>query len=112
MLNQSFQDWLPLLLKACAKTQPDEINHHIVCWNEPLQKLLFSATLNSNPEKIRNLDLNNPVYIALNANNDDSFKMAFHAPLTLDEFILVADDAIPKPLLLLHLLFTRNLSKW
>ncbi|KAJ3411722.1 ATP-dependent RNA helicase dbp6 [Chytridiales sp. JEL 0842] len=96
-----------------------------------LQKLLFSATLTRNPEKIASLHLHNPVYIAVSSPDTSSGISGsenldlFHpdramqqnadteryvAPPTLSEFMIVASDTASKPLLLLHLLFQQNLK--
>ncbi|ORY52445.1 DEAD-domain-containing protein, partial [Rhizoclosmatium globosum] len=101
------------------------IRHHT-----PLQKLLFSATLTRNPEKIASLQLVNPSYIAvssapsISASNEEGADPMdqdepveedlsiekYNAPPTLTEHMIVADSTSTKPLLLLHLLFHRRLT--
>ncbi|KAJ3207438.1 ATP-dependent RNA helicase dbp6 [Entophlyctis luteolus] len=98
----------------------------------PLQKLLFSATLTRNPEKIASLELENPTYIAvstsINQNQsdgatktedaegtqhgvfDDDLDMdKFNAPPTLNEHMIVVKNTAEKPLVLMHLLFNLKL---
>ncbi|KAJ3032196.1 UNVERIFIED_CONTAM: ATP-dependent RNA helicase dbp6 [Siphonaria sp. JEL0065] len=111
------------------------IRHHT-----PLQKLLFSATLTRNPEKIASLHLTNPSYIAVssapstlrpvkenghesstdNQDQPDTQDAAheeedlsiekYNAPPTLSEHMIVVDSTSSKPLILLHLLFNLQLS--
>ncbi|KAJ3113793.1 ATP-dependent RNA helicase dbp6 [Physocladia obscura] len=101
------------------------IKHHT-----PLQKLLFSATLTRNPEKIASLQLTNPTYIAVSSSlglpsfatdtdtkynmdeNDDSelTEDRYNAPPTLKEHMIVVNSTANKPLMLLHLLFNLRLT--
>ncbi|KAI9351342.1 P-loop containing nucleoside triphosphate hydrolase protein [Obelidium mucronatum] len=105
------------------------IRHHT-----PLQKLLFSATLTRNPEKIASLQLTNPSYIAVSTSTsvrqtvttnvdgeEQQFELQqeededlsiekYNAPPTLTEHMIVVETTSSKPLVLLHLLFNLNLS--
>ncbi|KAJ3066710.1 ATP-dependent RNA helicase dbp6 [Podochytrium sp. JEL0797] len=106
------------------------IRHHT-----PLQKLLFSATLTRNPEKIASLHLTNPSYIAVSTATSTPATVAidgqdvpagdqepieeeeedlsierYNAPPTLTEHMIVVDATSAKPLALLHLLFNLKLS--
>ncbi|KAJ3122398.1 ATP-dependent RNA helicase dbp6, partial [Irineochytrium annulatum] len=100
---------------------------------QPLQKLLFSATLTRNPAKIAALQLRNPIYFAvlgtkgIVANPDDADadveedddaaathgadgEERYTVPATLTENMLVIPTARDRPLALLHLLFNLKLS--
>ncbi|ETW83020.1 hypothetical protein HETIRDRAFT_383070 [Heterobasidion irregulare TC 32-1] len=73
------------------------------------QKLLFSATLMSDPGKIAALDLKNPKYIVVQSqgagNNEGVLGVVmekFSMPATLREHMLVCDSS-QKPLMLFHL---------
>jgi ATP-dependent RNA helicase DDX51/DBP6 len=112
-------------------------NYHL---HSRLQKLLFSATLTRNPEKIASLHLHNPVYIAVSTppttgassssegpqanggidmvhpdrditmNQTKEESERYVAPPTLSEYMIIAADTAAKPLILLHLLFQKNLK--
>ncbi|KAJ3399476.1 ATP-dependent RNA helicase dbp6 [Chytriomyces hyalinus] len=100
-----------------AKNGSYLLRHHT-----PLQKLLFSATLTRNPEKIAALQLVNPTYIAvsnaistldeetpLEGQDGDDETEKFTAPPTLKEHMIVVPSTSSKPLILMHILFNLNL---
>jgi ATP-dependent RNA helicase DDX51/DBP6 len=64
---------------------------------EPLQKLLFSATLTTDPQKLASLGLINPIFIS------SSSEKMFKIPATLKEWFVVVETNV-KPLVLFSLL--------
>ncbi|XP_048199150.1 ATP-dependent RNA helicase DDX51 [Perognathus longimembris pacificus] len=74
MIDSMHQSWLPRVVAAafhskgpadaCAllqRRQPQAVTAHSTCYPQmPLQKLLFSATLTQNPEKLQRLGLYQP----------------------------------------------------
>eukprot|EP01135_Chromosphaera_perkinsii_P005846 Nk52_evm6s368 gene=Nk52_evmTU6s368 len=79
----------------------------------PLQKLLFSATLTKNPEKLNALKLWNPRYIsALTKTSEGSSASLgqFSVPSGLSEYMLVC-SAGEKPLVLVHFLKSLKMER-
>ena len=86
----------------------------------PLQKLLFSATLSQNPEKLQELSLYEPkLFTSANIGNlqnqeeeeKHDFVGKFTTPAELTETILKVDNSLQKPLLLANLIKQRNMKK-
>lgn len=86
----------------------------------PLQKLLFSATLSQNPEKLQELSLYEPkLFTSTNIGNlqnqeeeeKHDFVGKFTTPAELTETILKVDNSLQKPLLLANLIKQRNMKK-
>jgi len=76
----------------------------------PLQKLLFSATLSQNPEKLQQLRLMQPrlftaVVPGCQSGADGGFIGKFTTPAGLTEYLIQSNEG-QKPLLVLHLLMT------
>jgi len=69
-----------------------------------MQKLLFSATLTKNPQKIAMLQLNAPIFFTSSTTGQ------YVTPMTLKAYMTVC-TLENKPLVLLHLLKTRNFTK-
>lgn len=87
LLDQSFQEWLPQLLNTLKR----EDNKNVVtfdseAWGSSVQKLLFSATLTTNPAKIAPLHLHRPLYLSLSSNDNNTKLMT---PSTLKEAMVV-----------------------
>ncbi|KAI9228171.1 MAG: P-loop containing nucleoside triphosphate hydrolase protein, partial [Piptocephalis tieghemiana] len=131
LLHQSFQGWLPTLLAHLAGTtpgskeqvtmyapdQPDataRVSWPRGPWVGPVgggraQKLLFSATLTRNPEKITGLYLHQPSYLAIKANSSQEVEelASYSVPEGLSEAMTVC-EVEEKPLAALHLLYGRE----
>ena len=69
--------------------------HHL-----PLQKLLFSATLTNNPQKLATLQLSNPLFFT----ESTSDRKKFQIPVNLKQWIINLKDTAQKPIVLIHLL--------
>ena len=84
----------------------------------PLQKLLFSATLSQNPEKLQELSLYEPKLFTSKTDHgqndedeDNEFIGKFTTPAELTETILKVENSLQKPLLLCNLIKQRNMKK-
>jgi ATP-dependent RNA helicase DDX51/DBP6 len=132
LLNQSYQNWLPNVLasaygedeKNTRKVQTrryieSDFNQNPLLCYTPLQKLLFSATLNQNPAQIAPLKLFNTITISVEdsksscpkkrkVEDDDALQMVL--PPTLSEYFLVTQENDDKPLACLTLVFKDNIS--
>ncbi|EPZ36750.1 RNA helicase, ATP-dependent, DEAD-box domain-containing protein, partial [Rozella allomycis CSF55] len=104
LLNQNYQDWLLLVLDCVEKPFKHEtsglkgsISYFQV--NLP-RKLLFSATITHNPEKVDMLHLRDPVFIQTTTNSESE---KHSLPTTLKEFMCVVFGH-EKPKALLYLL--------
>lgn len=111
LLDQSFQEWLPQLLDT-LKRAADEDSFDLAAWKGShegqVQKLLFSATLTTNPAKISPLNLYRPLYVSVRS---DSFSgdgtVLMNTPETLRELMAVFDGAEElKPAVLIEILET------
>ncbi|XP_072001293.1 ATP-dependent RNA helicase DDX51 [Engystomops pustulosus] len=131
MIDTMSQDWLPQVINAAYKPSENGLlfdrklptirtaaNYGQL--QMPLQKLLFSATLTHNPEKLQKLDLYQPrlftsIYKQPRSNANDSQS----EPATSENFSLpkgLTHYYIPcvlnsKPLILLHFLLTLRFSR-
>merc|ERR1719273_95672 len=88
-----------------------------------LQKLLFSATLSQNPEKLQQLGLYEPkLYTSVvdpediianegNNNEDDAFVGQYTTPKELTETLLLIEDSLKKPLYLTNLIKQKAMKK-
>ena len=130
LLSQSYLDWLTKLLDAlnspgprrnideqtipgprdfctpdaCSiRLSPDVSYDEMLSLAIPLQKLLFSATLTRNPEKLAYLHLVNPVFFSVKAES------RYVTPETLQEYMIVCETDV-KPLIILHLMLTRRMT--
>ncbi|RKP21664.1 DEAD-domain-containing protein, partial [Rozella allomycis CSF55] len=121
LLNQNYQDWLLLVLDCVEKPFKHEtsglkgsISYFQVENNEEMKeffefqdwkvnlprKLLFSATITHNPEKVDMLHLRDPVFIQTTTNSESE---KHSLPTTLKEFMCVVFGH-EKPKALLYLL--------
>ncbi|KAI0035414.1 P-loop containing nucleoside triphosphate hydrolase protein [Vararia minispora EC-137] len=142
LLAQSFQDWLAQVLAAARPTPappphtvasglpyPDALAPaflHLSSYTSGIltdidekketscQKLLFSATLMSDPGKIRALELRDPHYIIVQSASADKeagvldvVMEKFSMPATLKEHMLTCSSSI-KPLMLFFLVLQRG----
>ncbi|EDO18756.1 hypothetical protein Kpol_1028p29 [Vanderwaltozyma polyspora DSM 70294] len=100
LLNQSFQNWCNELLNKLKTDKQDHMPGNIV-------KMVFSATLTTNTEKLHGLQFYNPKLFVM-----DSVKL-YHLPRMLQEYNLHIPTAKTsyKPLFLLRLLSEINGSK-
>jgi len=113
LLKQSYNDWVSKVIKAVhSSVRGDTTSVHgrpsfdattlrgtpgSVTSQSPIRKLLFSATLTKDPEKLLSLHLRHPILFT--ANEDGRYK----TPDTLLEFLVVCDPA-QKPVVLMHLI--------
>ena len=120
-------DWLTHVEKAVysgSRAAPGPINCYTATKMDlPLQKLLFSATLSQNPEKLQELSLYEPKLFTSAASNmnaqgdkdddgdDHDFVGKFTTPAELTETILKVDNSMQKPLLLANLIKQRKMRK-
>ncbi|QLG70818.1 hypothetical protein HG535_0A07600 [Zygotorulaspora mrakii] len=100
LLNQSFQNWCPELMNRIKMDKNDNMPGNVI-------KMIFSATLTTNTEKLHGLQLYNPKLFVM-----DSVKL-YNLPSTLQEYNIGIPTAksIFKPLILLYLLDRLNNSK-
>ncbi|KAI8058526.1 P-loop containing nucleoside triphosphate hydrolase protein [Syncephalis plumigaleata] len=110
LLDQSFQEWLPRLLDILNTAHRTEKTIAGLPGPSPsrTQKLLFSATLTRNPEKIASLRLVNPSYIAVQSSLDKGAER-YTTPATLKEHYLVCRTS-EKPLMVIHFVKTFELT--
>ncbi|SMN21597.1 similar to Saccharomyces cerevisiae YNR038W DBP6 Essential protein involved in ribosome biogenesis [Maudiozyma saulgeensis] len=92
LLNQSFQNWCSELMTTIDKDKLDHLPGNVI-------KMVFSATLSTDTQKLHDLHLYNPRLFLT-----DSVKL-YNLPNTLQEFNITIPTAksMYKPLLLLHL---------
>ncbi|XP_061692736.1 ATP-dependent RNA helicase DDX51 isoform X3 [Syngnathoides biaculeatus] len=134
MIDSMRQSWLSQVVKAAygtSKQTPEHMsifNHRAPLYvtatslsppQMPLQKLLFSATLTKNPEKLEQLDLHQPRLFrsanppcSLNCPQSivDSHKSElFDFPQSLTEFYVLC-TLCTKPLIILHFILHMKLS--
>lgn len=119
LLGQSFNDWAQRLRSSIDEADTSSSILSSVSSQYPfaldplrpssmVQKLLFSATLTSDPGKLSELSLRDPVFIDVRdqqTGQEESTSSLAHytLPATLDEHMLVVPTSL-KPLHLLHLL--------
>jgi ATP-dependent RNA helicase DDX51/DBP6 len=72
------------------------------------QKLLFSATLTRNPEKINALKLNNPIYACIQSESEKRYK----TPANLSEKMIITTTASEKISQLINLLIQNESSSF
>ncbi|XP_043413186.1 ATP-dependent RNA helicase DDX51 [Prionailurus bengalensis] len=132
MIDSMHQSWLPRVVEAafpsdsakdpCALLQRRQLRAttaaSICCPQMPLQKLLFSATLTQNPEKLQQLGLHQPRLFStglarggpkdVDADGDSGGKYTFPAGLS---HCYVPCSLRTKPLVILHLILEMNFSR-
>ncbi|XP_070076575.1 ATP-dependent RNA helicase DDX51 [Equus caballus] len=134
MIDSMHQSWLPRVMAAAfpregtkslfsllQRRQPQAITAASTCCPQmPLQKLLFSATLTQNPEKLQQLGLHQPRLFSTGlaqrgsrdadaeADGESAGKYTFPAGLTHH---YVPCSLCSKPLVVLHLVLEMNFSR-
>ncbi|KAM4053682.1 ATP-dependent RNA helicase DDX51 [Anomaloglossus baeobatrachus] len=133
MINTMNQDWLTQVINAVYKVDPQDHCKHFsrkmpgvptaANYGQlqiPLQKLLFSATLTHNPEKLQKLGLYQPrLFTSLYKQPTLQTTGEETEPLTSEKFSLpeelthyyVPCNLNSKPLILLHFLLTLRFSR-
>ncbi|KAG9487425.1 hypothetical protein GDO78_007331 [Eleutherodactylus coqui] len=133
MIDTMSQDWLPQVINAAYKVEPHDqgmlftrkmpgvptaANYGQL--QLPLQRLLFSATLTHNPEKLQKLGLYQPrLFTSIYKQPKSNTPQDQNGPSTSENFSLPAGLThyyIPcnlnsKPLILLHFLLTLRFSR-
>ncbi|XP_078523932.1 ATP-dependent RNA helicase DDX51 [Lissotriton helveticus] len=131
MIDSMSQDWLHRVIKAVyrleegddpsspfTRKEPGPITAASTCFPQmPLQKLLFSATLTQNPEKLQKLGLYLPrLFTSTYNKNPDSAEttedseLKYSLPEGLSQFYVPCNLNV-KPLILLHFLDTLKYSR-
>eukprot|EP00742_Colponemidia_sp_Colp-10_P006189 GILJ01006627.1.p1 GENE.GILJ01006627.1~~GILJ01006627.1.p1 ORF type:complete len:667 (+),score=126.45 GILJ01006627.1:54-2003(+) len=128
LLSQSYQDWVSKVLQAvdekhnpvlrqvtpCGPYDLQPVSWHskeqdsvskdswmsvgVALGSATLKKMLFSATMTTNPQKLTSLSLNRPLFFAA-ASSDGRYV----TPVQLEQYMIECDLG-HKPLILLHLI--------
>ncbi|KAK9318489.1 P-loop containing nucleoside triphosphate hydrolase protein [Lipomyces starkeyi] len=106
LLNQSFQDWVDVLMESLHAKVASYDSLVATSWSYDLQKLVFSATLTKDAGKWASLRIKQPRIIIV---GDKSKSVSvdeeeFSVPFTLTEYMIGIADASVKPLILHNLL--------
>ena len=113
LMNQHYQGWLDTVYDAIESNDGIQIpfsmgnTKPVLKLRRHVQKLLFSATLTTNPGKLAALKLNDPIYITITGEQNTIGGITL--PPTLKEEYLVVEQS-DKPLALITLLKTRSLK--
>ncbi|SCU92836.1 LAFA_0F13190g1_1 [Lachancea sp. 'fantastica'] len=93
LLNQSFQNWCSVIMNRLKSDKNEKAPVNVI-------KMVFSATLTTNTEKLHNLELNRPSLFMM-----DSVKL-YHLPKLLQEYNIQIPTAksSKKPLFILQLI--------
>lgn len=107
LLNQSYQNWVEKLIGKIDENyiggEDDEWDLDNV-FKIKCVKLILSATLTTNSEKLTNLKLFKPKLVVVN-DSEGLINELYQLPPTLDEFLVKSiGDAFIKPLILLKIL--------
>lgn len=116
LLNQSFQNWISIINRKLQQHQ-SQPNNKLNSLGYSVQKLLFSATLHNDVNKLASLNFYRPKLLvvddkSLSAPSDNASingQSLYKIPPNLHEFemFLHKDQAPLKPLMLLKLLLTK-----
>lgn len=103
LMNQHYQGWLQKVLEGIIDPKPklSSTMAATTMYRKRVRKLLFSATLTNNPQKIDALKLVNPLLITLS-------EQKYSLPLKLVEKYVVSAKEV-KPLVLLSMLKPKSL---
>lgn len=106
LLNQSFQNWISVMNTKISHDKRTLENVFCV----PVQKLLFSATLHNDVEKLSLLNFYRPKLLVIDDDTGEEKASLFKIPPNLEEFeVFVKADFTPfKPLVLFKLLLDEN----
>ncbi|XP_065644160.1 ATP-dependent RNA helicase DDX51 [Hydra vulgaris] len=117
LLSQDYSGWLELVLESAQSLSYRKFPHPLTVRTFqkniiPLQKLLFSATLTQNPEKLAPLRLYNPILFISKCDNQKNKKdgstenkseFRFIVPEQLVEKMVIVKEEL-KPLVIVHLM--------
>ncbi|ODQ67389.1 P-loop containing nucleoside triphosphate hydrolase protein, partial [Nadsonia fulvescens var. elongata DSM 6958] len=126
LLNQSFQEWVDVIINAIEKntntntnttnneTNNSANNDSIIStidrrWKTSVQKLIYSATLTRDPGKLSGLKIHEPKVIIV-ADNDIMNDKEFTVPESLSENLVPIKSSSVKPLHLFELIWQENLT--
>ncbi|CAN6610628.1 ATP-dependent RNA helicase Dbp6p [Trichomonascus vanleenenianus] len=111
LLNQSFQEWVSVVMNKFPKRSQDQS----VEWHRPVQKLIFSATLTRDPGKLASLNIYRPRLFVVGegtADGDagDAVDYEFSVPTALTERLISVKNSSVKPLRLVQLMKDNNIT--
>ena len=101
LLNQNFQDWCDLVMNKIESTESDGDRDIDSVFKLKVIKIVLSATLTTNSEKLTHLRLFKPRLVIVNS--DDTNEL-YQLPRTLDEKVITVTEKLSqfKPLILLR----------
>lgn len=118
LLQQPFQEWLPLVL---SRVEDGEINAGIEVISHQCQKLAFSATLDRHLGKINSLKLKFPSLILvhdkplattlIDSDNEEESAVELAVPFQLNEHTITLSLNADKPVVLLNLIYKESLRR-
>ncbi|KAF2843729.1 P-loop containing nucleoside triphosphate hydrolase protein [Patellaria atrata CBS 101060] len=136
LLNQSFQEWVGIVMTEInsvpslsdmfdsSTTQPIRPKQSQIVGNARIKKVVLSATMTRDLNKLNKLNLHRPRLVVVQAadkpetgnpagemNNGSATAKALNLPSTLKEWAIPVGDGSDKPLYLLKLLQTRILPR-
>ncbi|KGK35067.1 hypothetical protein JL09_g5783, partial [Pichia kudriavzevii] len=102
LLNQNFQDWCDLVMNKIERISNVENEGLDVTFKLRCIKIVLSATLTTNSEKLTHLRLFKPRLVIVNSTNNNEL---YQLPRTLNEKLLNVSEKLSyfKPLILLRL---------
>lgn len=129
LLNESFQDWVEIVIPALhAKDQPQGPSEHLLqtlgySMHKPsLRKVILSATMTRDIDKLNSLRLHNPMFVAVGIHTGQTTETGhqqqiqtdqaqgvdhgYTLPFTLSEKFVPVGDGADKPLYLFKLLLS------
>lgn len=111
LLNQSYQNWCDVLVSKIDKDQHiygDDGSNFYNTFRLRCVKIILSATLTTNSEKLSHLKLFKPSLLVIKDSNTNE-KELYQLPVGLDEFYIRVPEALSfyKPLIFLHFLLSR-----
>ncbi|KAJ8102682.1 P-loop containing nucleoside triphosphate hydrolase protein [Lipomyces tetrasporus] len=106
LLNQSFQDWVDVLMESLHEKVASYDSLIATRWSYNLQKLVFSATLTKDAGKWASLKIKQPriIIVGDKSKSIPVDEEEFSVPFTLTEYMIGVFDTSTKPLLLHNLL--------
>ena len=107
LLDQSYHEWIPYIISRIP-SYPRSRLHSNMTLSVHCRKLLFSATLTRNPERLSQLDLYRPVLYCVE--NTDTQRHKYTLPPNLHQTIVTCSSTQDKPLLLYHILTQKSFS--
>ncbi|QPG76786.1 hypothetical protein FOA43_004180 [Brettanomyces nanus] len=110
LLNQSFQNWCDLLVSKIEKDQKlDGGADFYNSFSIRCVKMILSATLTTNSERLSHLKLFKPDLVVIN-DSEELVNELYQLPPNLDEYYIRVPEALSfyKPLILLHLFMSQD----